>query len=211
MEGKIVSCNIDGARFFKENLPYRSLEDRQHHSGTPGPIIGLSFLTHWFSTAQHTRSCRLTVALHLKIPSSGQTIKPGIDHRTYKEQTTRQIPFDNPDRSDSCKQHSLYRVSTLLRSQNVIKTGFMDTNLIRETPLWLLWRIVKVCNTVSSLSLQVDVRVLPVGSLFKFSTFPPVSNLSPHPTVVICFCVCARNSFLQLHCSSTTISLSVCT
>jgi hypothetical protein len=68
---------------------------------------------------------------------------------------------------------------------------------------------VKACNTVSSLPLLVVVRGLPEGPLFKFRTIPPVSNLSLYPTVVTC--VFARNSFLQLHSSSTTLSLSVFT
>jgi hypothetical protein len=129
MAGKTLSCNIDGARFFNENLLYRSLEDRRHHSGTPRPLNGRSFLNHWVSRAQHPRSCRLTVTLHLKIPSSGQTVKSGIDHHTCKKQITCQIPFDNPDRPHSCKQQSLYKISTLLTSQNVINTGFTDTTL----------------------------------------------------------------------------------
>jgi len=53
MQGTILFCNIDGARFVKENLPYRSLEDRQHHSDTPQPLNGRSFLNHWVSRAQH--------------------------------------------------------------------------------------------------------------------------------------------------------------
>jgi hypothetical protein len=47
MEGKILSCNIDGARFFNENLPYLSLEARPHHIGTRRPLNGRSFLSRW--------------------------------------------------------------------------------------------------------------------------------------------------------------------
>jgi len=48
--------------------------------------------------------------------------------------------------------------------------------------------------------------VFQMGLLFKFRTVKPVSNLTLYPTVVTCVCVCARNSFLQLHCTSTTVS-----
>lgn len=65
---------------------------------------------------------------------------------------------------------------------------------------------VKACNTLSRLPLLVDVRGLPDGPLFKFRTVPPVSNLSRYPTVVTCVRVCPRNSFLHLHCNSTTFS-----
>ena len=39
-KGKILSCSIDDARFFKEKFPYRSREDKQHQSGTPRQLNG---------------------------------------------------------------------------------------------------------------------------------------------------------------------------
>jgi hypothetical protein len=144
------------------------------------------------------------VTLLLKLSSSGLTVKSGIDHRTCKKQITHQIPFDNPDRPHSCKKQSFVEFSTLFTSQNVINTGFKDTNLTGISPVWPLWDCVKACNTINSLPFLVDVRGLPDGHLFKFRTVKPVSNLSRYPTVVTCVCVCARNSFVQLHCTSDT-------
>jgi hypothetical protein len=63
---------------------------------------------HWFSTTQHTQSCRLTVTIHLKTPSSSQTVKSGIDHRTCNKQANHSPNSIRQSGSSSFMQAAIF-------------------------------------------------------------------------------------------------------
>ena len=125
-------------------------------------------LKRYFSSMKSDRNIICVVFYSLKSP------------KTIHEQNVHLLPqytlYNGVEQSNTLSALLLMESVKLpfLRSQNLMYTGFLDTNLTRTLPQWLLWG----CMTASAFSLSVELLFFPHRPFNTSCTVPSTSNLS---------------------------------